>query len=264
MRTLFHATSALAALLATSLAAGAADLHVKAKPMPPAPVPPPFSWTGFYIGANAGGAFFRNELDDTLFGMGFNQNHQGVFIGGGQVGFNYQINQFVWGFEGDFDGIASDNTTNAFFIPVMGQTFQVNASDRFVATIAGRIGYAWDRVLLYAKGGYGWVGFNGFTVTNLNTGASFIGSGNNTASGWLVGGGLEWAFWENWSLRFEYNFLQLTRLDFSMPVGFPFNTFDTFRNTNHNVQLATVGINWRFGWGPYGPYPMGPMVTSRY
>jgi outer membrane immunogenic protein len=257
MRELLYAASTVSASLAATLV-NAADLHVKAKP--PAPVPPPFSWTGFYIGGNLGGAWFKNDVTDSFFGLNFNNgNNNGVFIGGGQVGFNYQVSNLVWGVEWHFDGASNNNNGNGVFVPIPGQTVQVTANDRWVTTFAARLGLAYDRVLFYVKGGGGWVGFNGFTVANLNTGASFTGSGSSTDSGWLAGGGLEWAFADNWSLRFEYDYLGLGSRTFTIPAGFPFLAGDTFTTGNRNLQMATVGINYRIGWGT-----TGPMVAAKY
>src|SRR5215831_7312228 len=93
MRKLFHTVAALSALVATSMTANAAD--VTARPyspppyVPPAYVAPVFTWTGFYLGGNIGGAWRNDNLSDTLSGLNFsNGNNNGVFIGGGQVGFN--------------------------------------------------------------------------------------------------------------------------------------------------------------------------------
>jgi opacity protein-like surface antigen len=103
MRAAFHTSVAVLALLTIPIAASAADLSVKARPAPP-PLPPPFSWTGFYIGGNLGGAWVHSNVTDRLFGLSFNNgNNRGVFIGGGQTGFNYQFTNFVVGVEGDFD-----------------------------------------------------------------------------------------------------------------------------------------------------------------
>ena len=89
---------ASAAMLLSPLAAHSADVAVNAPP--PVPV---FSWTGFYIGPNVGGAWTNNRFTDTLFLTNFSNNNKGVFIGGGQIGGNYQIGQFVIGGELDFD-----------------------------------------------------------------------------------------------------------------------------------------------------------------
>ena len=97
--------------MGTSLAANAADL-------PPAPAvykaprctPPQFSWTGFYIGGNLGGGWGQGNVVDSLFGVNFS-NGNGSFVGGGQVGGNYQINSFVIGAEADFDWFANNNNS---------------------------------------------------------------------------------------------------------------------------------------------------------
>src|SRR5215831_4345232 len=112
MRNFFYATAALSVLLATLMAANAADVPPDARPVaPPVYLPQPFSWTGFYIGANLGGAWGQRNLTDTLFGLSLsNVNNKGAFIGGGQLGFNYQFGNFVLGIEADIDGVASTNS----------------------------------------------------------------------------------------------------------------------------------------------------------
>jgi outer membrane immunogenic protein len=219
----------------------------------PAPVPPPFSWSGFYIGGNFGGAWVHRNETDSRFGLNFdNGTNNGVFIGGGQVGFNYQVNNFILGVEGTFDWAANNNNSvNGVVIPTVG-TIQVTANNRWISTVAARFGVAYDRVLFYGKAGGGWVGADSFTVTNVTTGGSFTGSSSNTDGGWLVGAGLEWALADNWSIKFEYDFLGLNSRTFTVPVGAPFLVGDTFSTGNRNVQMATVGINYRFNWGGPG------------
>jgi outer membrane immunogenic protein len=92
-------------VLGTAIA-GAADMAVKAPPPPP---PPVFSWTGFYVGANIGGAWTRSGWTDTRFLTTSDTVSNSVFIGGGQIGGNYQIGQFVIGGEWDFDGASNIN-----------------------------------------------------------------------------------------------------------------------------------------------------------
>lgn len=261
---LSRAITTLLALLLTSAAADAADMRLKAPP-PAAPLPPPFSWSGFYIGGNLGGAWFHSDMTDTLFFDNFsNGNNNGAFIGGGQVGFNYQVNNFVIGFEGEFDGVSNNNNNNGNGVIIagplgLGHTFAASLNDTWVATAAARFGVAFDRVLWYAKVGGGWVGFNGFTVTDLTTGASFSGGGNSF-SGWLVGGGFEWAFTESWSFKFEYDFLGLGSRSFTVPAGGFILVGDTFTTGTANLQMAKVGLNYRFNWG----MPAAAPVTTRY
>src|SRR5437588_6996324 len=130
MRTVLYTSLAVLALLTSPMTASAADLHVKAAP--PAPLPPPFSWSGFYIGGNLGGAWSHRDMHDSLFGLNFdNGNNNGVFIAGGQAGFNYQFSNFVIGVEGDFDWAANNNNTGVgVIVPGVG-TIQVTANNRW-------------------------------------------------------------------------------------------------------------------------------------
>ena len=241
-----------ASLGATNVAL-AADLPARAPP--PVYVPPPFSWTGFYIGGNVGGAWRQGDFTDSVFGVNFsNGNNNGVFIGGGQVGFNYQFSNIVWGVEGDFDWAANSNNSRTVVVPA--GTFSATSNNRWVSTLAARLGLAYDHWLFYVKGGGGWIGNDNFTITNVNTGASFTGSNNNSNSGWLLGVGVEWAFAYNWSAKIEYDYLGLSSRSFTVPAGSPILAGDTFTTgNNNNIQMVKFGINYRFNWG-------GPVVAN--
>ena len=108
------------------------------------------------------------------------------------------------------------------FVPTVGNV-AVNSSGggNWVSTIAGRFGFAADRALFYGKAGYGWANGSGnATVTNLTTGASYSIGGDGTRSGWLVGGGIEYAINHNWTMKGEYNYLATGKTgDFVVPVG---------------------------------------------
>ena len=253
--------------------AGAADMPVKAPPpMLPPPVPV-FSWTGFYVGGNIGGAWGNNRWTDTLFGTNFNNNNNnnnnGRFIGGGQIGGNYQIGQFVIGGEWDFDW-AGNNNNNAnnvgVFIPGVGNIIvnNNNNNNNWITTVAARFGWAVDHWLFYGKAGGGWVAHNNnFTITNLTTGVSFTcannfngfnnNCGNNNNGGWLVGAGLEYAFANNWTVKLEYDYLGLGNRSFVIPAGTVL-AGDTFTTNNRNVQMVKVGFNYLFNWGAPGHY----------
>jgi outer membrane immunogenic protein len=245
MRKLFRTTAALSVLLATSMAANAADVPPAA---PAVYLPPPLSWTGFYIGVNFGGAWGQRKVTDSLFGLSFDTGiNKGAFIGGGQLGFNYQFGNFVLGVEGDIDGVA--NTNNASNGPAgPGRTILVTSNNRWIATLAGRFGVTNGYWLFYGKAGGGWVGNDDFTITNTATGASITGSNNNTNSGWLVGAGIEWAFAPNWSAKIEYDYLGLNTRTFTIPAGV-FLASDTFTTNNPNVQMVKVGVNYLFNYG---------------
>ena len=251
-------------LVALGMAAPASAADLGAQPYEPyvkAPPPPIsiFSWTGFYVGANIGGAWSNNDWRDTLFLTDFNRNNNnGSFIGGGQIGGNYQIGQFVIGGEWDFDGVASNNNNNGVgIVTPAGLIAITNITSRCITTVAARFGWAVDHWLVYGKAGGGWVGNNNnFTVTNLTTGvsltcctfANLTNCGNNTG-GWLLGAGVEYAFTNNWTVKFEYDYLGLGNRTFFVPAGAPFFAGDTFTPNNRNVQMVKVGVNYLFNWG---------------
>jgi outer membrane immunogenic protein len=245
LKVVSRAITTLLTFLVTSLTASAADMPVKA-PSPPPP-PPPFSWNGFYIGGELGGAFANGTVTDSLFGLSVSTNHDG-FLGGGVVGFNYQTSNIVFGVEGDFDWTSLSATGNG--IPTTIGTLQASATTDWISSLAGRIGFASDRVLFYVKGGGGWVR-NTATITNLNTTASV--NVSNTNSGWLVGGGLEWAFASNWSTKIEFDYLGLNSFTLNS-VLFPGETFTASRN----ISMLKAGLNFRFGGNSVAP------VTTRY
>ena len=230
----------------------AADLPPRPAPVPyraPPPVVVYFSWTGFYLGAHVGGAWSGQNWTDSTIALNFNNGNNGAFIAGGQFGGNYQIGSFVIGAEVDGDWVAnSNNTGNGVVIP-NGNTVQLTSNNRWITTAAARFGVAIDRVLVYGKAGGGWVGNNGFTLNNTTTGASITGTNSNTASGWLVGAGVEWAFASNWTVKFEYDYLGLGNQTFTVPATAPFLAGDTFTTSGRSVQMAKFGINYLFGGG---------------
>jgi outer membrane immunogenic protein len=237
--------------------AGAADMPLKA---PPPPLPPPFSWTGCYIGGNIGAAWANSEWHDSLFGLDWGRTSDGRFIGGGQIGCNYQFNNpgFVIGVEGDFDWVGNNNNGRTVVVPAglprAGDVISLNSNDTRIATLAARFGYGADRALFYGKLGAGWIGNDGFTIVDQTTGAAFVGSGNSV-TGWLVGAGIEYAFSPNWSAKLEWDYLKLPGRSFTLTGAvFPALAGDTI-TSDHNVQMVKLGINYRFGWG-------GPVVAK--
>jgi outer membrane immunogenic protein len=127
-----------------------------------------FSWTGFYIGGNLGAAWTQGNVNDS-FGSSWSNSQQAVFTGGGQVGANYQINWLVVGVEADFDWMANNhNSSNTVFVPGVGN-LQLSANDRWITTLAARVGVAFNNWLFYAKGDGGWVGVNSPTLGDILT-----------------------------------------------------------------------------------------------
>jgi outer membrane immunogenic protein len=213
-------------------------------------MPPPFSWTGFYIGGNLGGAWAERHWTDNRFGLDWGRTTNARFIGGGQVGFNYQFaGGFVLGAEAQFDWTGNNNNGVTVLGP-LGHNFNIASNDNSIFTLAARLGFAFDRALWYGKVGGGWVGNNGFTVTDLNTGQAFVGDTSHTFSGFMAGVGLEYAFSDSWSGKIEYDFIGLGNRSFVVPgTIIPALTADTI-TSDHSVSLVTVGLNFRFGsWG---------------
>jgi outer membrane immunogenic protein len=114
----------------------------------------------------------------------------------------------VIGAEGQFDW-AGNNDGGVTVVGPLGHSFNIVSNDTRIATLAARFGFAVDRALFYGKVGGGWVGNNGFTVTDQNTGQVFVGDTSHTLSGWMAGAGIEYAFSENWSAKIEYDFIGL-------------------------------------------------------
>jgi len=225
------------------------------------PIPPPtympvntlYNWTGLYIGGNAGvaqeGGSFSDPLGNTL---GLVSN--GLFLVGGQVGLNYQFwGGVVIGMEADFDWLPKDNGTSGSTALLInpsgvatGSTGSVAVSNQSLTLVTGRLGYAWDRVLLYGKGGGAWVGLS--NPTFIVDGAPVGISASNSNWAWTAGAGLEWAFWGNWSARLEYDYVGLNGQTFALATsagGLPAG--DRFTGNGRNIQLANFGINYKFG-----------------
>ncbi len=232
---------------------------------PPAPVAP-YSWTGFYIGIHGGGAWFDKDWfypctpTNLLIPLPCDLSqggHTGAsWLAGGQIGFNYQVGQWVWGMEAQFSAtqIKGDNLDIAF--PTQER---LHSRTDFIGTVAARLGLAWDRVLLYAKGGFAWV-HDDYWLTlapqQILAGSTFA-TADETRWGWMVGAGIEYAFAQNWSVKLEYNYLDLgtKRIAFTstgvVPTQPPFD-----EDIEQRIQVVKVGLNYRFNWG-------GPVV-ARY
>jgi outer membrane immunogenic protein len=235
----------------------AADLPPAPPPRAPVAYVPPaplYSWTGFYIGGNAGAAWSQGKVSDSI-GNSWSNSQQAVFTGGGQVGANYQFNWAVVGIEADFDWLANNhNSSNAIDTNI--GAIQFSANNRWLTTIAARFGVAADNWLFYAKGGGGWVGVGNPTITNLTTGGSISVSNSNSNSGWLAGAGVEVGLAPNWTARLEYDFLGLSSQSHTVtatipnkgscvtPGGCPFT--DTLTVNNRDVQTLTLGVNYLF------------------
>jgi outer membrane immunogenic protein len=225
----------------------AADMPVKAPP----PVPPPaaFNWSGIYAGAHVGGAFGTkgwSSVDPTLtLGIVDLGSHDiDGFLAGGQVGFNWQApgSNWVLGIEVDASWTNADGS-HLFDIATLSS--EVN----WFGTVTGRIGYAFDRVLIYAKGGFAFADES----YEVDDGLGNLSVADKTRTGWTVGGGIEIAFDGNWSIKGEYNFIDLGDKE----VAFPTGVASLPLSIDQEIHVAKFGINYRFG-------PVASPVAARY
>jgi outer membrane immunogenic protein len=233
MKKILLGTTMVAGLLAAG-AAQAADLPTKA-PYYKAPQAY-FSWAGWYLGASVGGAFGHDRILDVgeLAGTRYSNNPSGVF-GGGQIGFNFQSGQFVWGIEADLGGMGLSKTTGEPGAPTILFT---TIKSGFYGDVTGRLGIAaWDRTLLYVKGGYA---FYDGKITQTDVGEATFGKSSH--SGWTIGGGVEQMFSPGWSWKLEYLHFDFGRFNNVNPVDLP----DVYRNT-FTVDTVKAGINYHFG-----------------
>ncbi|MGJ4950405.1 outer membrane protein [Bradyrhizobium sp. HKCCYLS20291] len=232
MNKLLLTTTALVVLASPALAADlAARPYTKA---PPAMMAAIYDWSGFYIGVNGGGGWSHNTWD--LVGGGREGSHDSTGgTVGGQVGYRWQTGPVVFGVEaqGNWADFSGDNLSAVF------ATRNRTKTDAF-GLFTGQIGYAWNNVLLYAKGGAALTS-NTYTITNAVNGA-FLASNTDTRWGGVVGAGLEYGFAPNWSLGVEYDHLFMDRHTVSFGAFGP----DSIKQ---DVDLFTARLNYRFG-GP--------------
>jgi len=225
--------AAAAVVLAASQFASAADLGRKAPPPAPAyvqPAPPPYLWTGCYVGGNVGGAWSNFEVTDVATGGTVSTSNSG-FAGGGQIGCDYQWNAWVFGFRNMFDG-TSLSSSRPF----------ADTSTHWFDTLTARGGYlVASNVLLYVQGGAAWTNTK---VTFLDVNGGQVGELTNDRTGWTVGGGVEWMFAPHWSVFAEYNFMGFgTRSDAFTTCGV---VNCAVLSARANLQDAVVGLNYKF------------------
>ena len=305
LKSAFLATATLG-LLGSS--AFAADLPTrKGPPIAPVYVPPAFTWTGFYVGVNAGYGWTNNNNNNNLgfpfvgavpvggtfipFASGGSSN-RGGFVGGVQAGYNYQFGYgsgFVIGAETDIDWADINRNHNnnglligsftlpqfpgTIFTPSNVATTVHSNNNQYIGTVRLRAGYAFDRFLVYATGGLAYGGvvnnnnqFGSAIIATTAPGAvipttgvialtptqTVIGSGitshsSSTKAGWTVGGGVEYAFTPNWTVKGEYLYENFGHVN-SAPGFFLPGVATAFNNSNRsiNVNIVRVGLNYKF------------------
>ena len=261
MRKLLLASSAL--VFAGS--AGAADLRMPVKAAPVVAAVP-YTWTGCSVGGHLGAGWNRSSFTDpgnpefffgfptpTLApaGSSIGVNSSAGVLGGVQAGCDYQFaSNWVIGIGGDvawtdIHGAAND----PFFVGKNGAPVPLSTRTEAIASLTGRLGYAWDRYLIYGKAGGAWAR-DRYSITNLN--CTFLAtcnlSGSTDRAGWTAGVGLEWAFAPNWSALVEYNHYGFgnNSVSFTDPaLPFLLLRYDV----RQDIDVVKVGINYRFG-GP--------------
>ncbi len=247
---------AIASVISLGLAGlGTASAADMARPYTKAPPPMPvavYNWTGFYIGLNGGGGSAHKCWDlAALPGIivsptlpeGCHDATGGTF--GGQVGYRWQSAAWVFGVEAqgnwaDFKG----SNVNLLIPPFIAGLTDQSRVDAF-GLFTGQVGYAWNNVLLYVKGGAA------VTADRYNTFVAPIGTPIDSASetrwGGTIGAGVEVGFAQNWSVGFEYDhlFMGTQSINANTPAGF----FDATDRIRQDVDIGTVRLNYRFG-GP--------------
>jgi outer membrane immunogenic protein len=218
--------------------AQAADLPTPPRVAPVAPVayaPQVYNWSGIYFGGHIGGGYSSSSWSDPITGAINDSFNSLGFLGGAQVGVNAQFNRLVVGLEGDFSwlGLKSSSTDS------IGEAIHTNVE--WTSTVTGRIGAAFDRLLIYSKGGLALAeDQNSLTDLGANTASS-----NLMRTGWTAGVGVEYAFDDNWSAKIEYDYLDFgsRTLNFSTPLE------SVTSNARLNVQEIKAGLNFHFN-GP--------------
>lgn len=265
MKRTFLAVAALATLIGTpALAADMAPPVYKAPP----PAAPMWSWSGFYAGVNLGGAWGTSKYTLTFPpGTGWSPANQtqlandgaatlnmGSVSGGGQIGYNWQVNNIVFGPEADIQYIGL-RKTNAFTQPgpILGlitpYTFTESSRSDWMATVRGRLGVTAGRVLFYGTGGVAFANSASADTLNFPTllpAATFTGAGarSSVQTGWTAGGGVEWAFTDHWTAKAEYLYARFpTSTTGINPINVTFTQAYTDRLT---VNLARAGVNYKF------------------
>jgi len=229
-------------------AANAADVYHKGDSLKDEPVyMSPITWAGFYVGLHAGGTWGSNDVTDV---DNYNEENfsfdDNAFIGGAQIGYNVQRGSAVFGIEGEFGYLGFDNSKQApSRVGLPGDSVASFQGDLY-GTLTGRLGIASDRFLIYAKGGVAFLSADASFIDTNPAGDLLVSGTKNsdTLTGWVVGGGVEYALSNNWSLKAEY--LHFDFSDLTVRAIDDTEVPRDFRN-DATVDTVKVGINYKFG-----------------
>jgi outer membrane immunogenic protein len=256
----------LAAALLAPAAAGAADLKPVYKAPPPMVVT--YNWSGFYVGGHAGGAWsdFDANWDPLPSSAAFAAFPQAAnlkdsaFIGGGQIGYNWQVQNWVFGVEGDWSGtdlgkdVSAPWIQNPTNVTLTDSLTTLGGSINWLASARGRAGFlAGPQLLIYATGGAAWadIDYNASAIRTSN-GYNAPASFSDTVSGWVVGGGVEWLLTNNWMIRAEYLYYDFNGGN-SVVAADASGNFPAFPSgytwNDATVQVVRGGLSYKFDWG---------------
>jgi outer membrane immunogenic protein len=228
-----------AILAAMAMPAMAADLPLRKAPPYAAPA---FNWTGCYVGVHVG----AGGMHDYWTG-----EHGNGGLAGGQIGCNYQAGMLVVGIEGEgfWSGIKTNFETN-FVIPPFGAV-TYETKNKYDYDVALRLGIALDRTLIYGKIGWVWGQFDFRFYDNNPGGVPYTHTGSSGLSGLLLGLGAEHALGGNWSVKFEYNYLNFAARSVAFTHCFlPGACFHELNESQSaEKHIVKLGINYQFGLG---------------
>ena len=249
-------------LIALGMAAPASAADMAVKAAPPPYVAPIYNWTGFYIGGNGGWGQSNSCLNFDGFGIfGFADgcaSRSGGLVGG-QIGYRWQANQWVFGVEaqGDWADLSHTRLSPFFdqFSPFARGFISTRTQTDGIGLFTGQIGYAWNAALFYVKGGAA-VTNNRFSIFETLSGLQ-LASASATRWGGTIGVGFEYGFTPNWTFGVEYDHLFMGDANNSF-TNVNLGTAAVLNNRiTQDVDMVTARINYRFGWG-------GGPVVARY
>jgi outer membrane immunogenic protein len=254
-------------VLALASTAFAADIYSPPSvSYAPPVVVPVATWTGFYLGVNGGyggysGLGFRDVIAASPAAVTYlaagSTNLSGGF-GGGQVGYNYQLGNFVVGIETDIQGSDIRGNGAISAIPTgggLGRFVNADLNVDYFGTVRGRLGYALGGTLIYATGGFAYGGVNSSFVYNDTTTTTGRVSNSQTLTGWTAGAGIEYKISPSWSLKGEYQFIDLSSNSTNAYPLLPTSAGSQKGNTNVEFNTVRIGLNYIFN-AAYEPLPM--------
>jgi outer membrane immunogenic protein len=226
-----------------------------------------FSWTGFYVGANVGvlwddsshslspsGSFLTDPLTVPTNSLRTTTGDLDAtsLTGGVQVGYNHQMGMLVVGIESDFNGAgsrANDAVVAGLPAPLAGtMTHRVDEKLEWFGTLRGRVGIADARWLVYATGGWAYGHVKSSTNVQFSQdGDTYRSSFSDTRSGWAAGGGFEYAFRNNWTVKGEVLWMDLGKVSYVSPERTIYPGYSYTTHLDLNEVVARVGLNYKFG-----------------